>query len=353
MSRFRPTRRQALLGSCLGAAGALLPSAAKGQEPVSRGAAPAEGGAPADPPTLRFGVITDVHQDIMHDAVDRITAFVEAMTARGVDFVIQLGDFCRPEPRNDGFLEAWNRFEGPRHHVIGNHDMDGGHSRDEVVAYYGMPARYYSFDLRGLHFIVLDGNDPGGTSAGYARFIGPEQLDWLREDLAAHPLPTVVFVHQPLGSSDGIENRAEVRDVLESARRLEGHPGVVAVFAGHSHVDCARLVGGIYHLWIHSASYVWVGSEHRHRSYADEIHEKHEWIDRTCPFRGPLWAVVSIDLVEGSLEVEGRATDWVGPDPIACGADPQEGYWGWAARYSHPRISSWRVPLPTEGDIDG
>ena len=168
-----------------------MPGSARGRQ-ASRTTPPKQ-----NPSVLRFGVITDVHQDVMHDAVDRIKTFARAMEGAGVDFAIQLGDFCQPKPANDAFLQAWNSIDAPRHHVIGNHDMDGGFSREQVVEYYGMPARHYSFDAKGLHFIILDGNDPGGTSSGYARFIGKDQLEWLEEDLRTHPLPTVVFVHQP------------------------------------------------------------------------------------------------------------------------------------------------------------
>ncbi|MFT6832829.1 MAG: Icc protein, partial [Planctomycetota bacterium] len=199
MTPFRISRRETLIGSFLGLAGT-------GQ---SRPTGPlrATQDREAKRATLRFGLIADVHQDVMHDGVERITSFVTAMEGQDVDFVLQLGDFCQPKAANDAFIEAWRRFDGPRYHVIGNHDMDGGFSRDQVVAYYGMPSRYYSFDVQGLHCIVLDGNDPGGSSGGYARFIAKDQLDWLVEDLKQNPSPTVVFVHQPLDSSDGVDNR--------------------------------------------------------------------------------------------------------------------------------------------------
>jgi hypothetical protein len=48
-------------------------------------------------PVTRFGVISDVHQDIIPDAADRITAFVAAMTKARADFVVELGDFCIPK----------------------------------------------------------------------------------------------------------------------------------------------------------------------------------------------------------------------------------------------------------------
>ena len=51
-----------------------------------------------------FGVIADVHQDIMHDGVSRLRAFVEAMNDAKPDFSIQLGDFCVPHERNAEFM---------------------------------------------------------------------------------------------------------------------------------------------------------------------------------------------------------------------------------------------------------
>ena len=123
---------------------------------------------------LRFGLIADVHQDIMHDACQRISAFVDAMSEWKAEFICQLGDFCRPDDRNREFLERWNAFDGPRIHVLGNHDMDGGYTRAQTVAFYGMPDKHYSIDTKGVHVVVLDGNEPGGKSGGYERFISAE-----------------------------------------------------------------------------------------------------------------------------------------------------------------------------------
>ncbi|MEA1951108.1 MAG: metallophosphoesterase, partial [Planctomycetota bacterium] len=158
---------------------------------------PDENGAPGN--SVRFGLISDVHQDIMHDAPERVGEFVEAMEEAKVDFICQLGDFCWPHPRNKLFLEQWNAFRGTQHHVLGNHDMDGGFSREQTVAFYGMPARHYSFDCKGVHFICLDGNDPGGKDAkGYPHFIDESQAKWLADDLAKVKYPSVLFSHQPL-----------------------------------------------------------------------------------------------------------------------------------------------------------
>jgi 3',5'-cyclic AMP phosphodiesterase CpdA len=75
--------------------------------------------------------------------------------------------------------------------VPGENDagVDGGNLFREL-----MGPTYYSFDYRGVHFIALD-----NVSAGRPA-VGPEQLAWLKSDLARFPnsAPIVVFTHRPL-----------------------------------------------------------------------------------------------------------------------------------------------------------
>ena len=92
--------------------------------PAALGAAAHAIGETKPPPRVRFGLIADIHPDVMPDGIERVRAFVAAMQRAKVDFILQLGDFCWPAPRNRPFLEAWNQFPGPRFHVLGNHDMD-------------------------------------------------------------------------------------------------------------------------------------------------------------------------------------------------------------------------------------
>lgn len=269
-------------------------------------------------PPLRFGLITDVHQDIIHDAPARLSAFVEEMTRRKVDFIAQLGDFCIPKEANRGFLEVWERFEGPRYHVLGNHDMDGGFSREQTVKFYGMPDRHYAFKQGGVTFVVLDGNDPGGKLSGYKRFIAREQADWLRDQLAKTDGPIVVLIHQPLDRDGGVENHAEIRRILrgDGGRR----PNVLAVFSGHLHQDYLASVDGVNHVQLNSAAYHWMGEKYQHTSFNAAIDKAHPYSRYTCPYRGPLWAVVTIDPATGTVAIEGRKTEWVGGSPWDVGA---------------------------------
>jgi predicted phosphodiesterase len=289
---------------------------------------------------VRFGLIADVHQDVMPDGVDRIGRFVAAMTEAKADFILQLGDFCWPHPRNAAFLEAWNAFEGPRYHVLGNHDMDGGFKREQTVAYYGMPDRHYAFDAGPMRGIVLDGNDPGGKAGGYKRFVAADQQAWLEGELAKADRPVCVFIHQPIDSDRGVENGAAVRAVLE--RTQAAKPGtVLAVFSGHFHQDYAVEINGIHHLQINSASYVWLPGNAVRETYPPEVHKAHPHLANVAAYREPLWALVTVDLDRGELTVQGRSTDWVGPDPWERGA-PERDY---AHDRNRPAITDRRIAV--------
>jgi Icc protein len=264
---------------------------------------------------VRFGVISDVHQDLMYDASARLAAFVEAMRGAEVDFIVQLGDFCIPHPRNQPFMDVWRSWRGPAYHVHGNHDFDGGYRPEQVRAFYGMAASYYQFNAGGVAFFVLDGNEPGGMAKGYKRFIGSTQLAWLEASLRAETRPKVVLIHQPLDDTqEGVENGDEVRTVLE-------RHGVLACLSGHNHQDYLRLLGGVAHLQVNSASYYWIGDRVAARdTLPPEIHRAFPALRSTAVYRDPLWAVVTIDLARGELSVEGRSSEWVGPDPWTRGA---------------------------------
>ena len=265
-------------------------------------------------PRVRFGIITDVHQDVVADGPERLAAFLAAMRAAEVDFIAQLGDFCVPHARNRAFLEVWRSWTGPAYHVLGNHDFDGGYRPEQVRAFYGMPASYYRFAAGGADFFVLDGNEPGGKAKGYKRFIGPAQLAWLEAGLRAAQGPKVVLVHQPLDDPQGVETGAAVRALRE-------RHGVAACLSGHLHQDYLRLLGGVAHLQLNSASYHWLGEPAAAReTLAPEVHRAHPSLRNVALYRDPLWAVVTLDFARAELRVEGRASAWIGPEPWARGA---------------------------------
>lgn len=269
---------------------------------------------------LRIGLISDVHKDIIHDADSRLQAFVDAMNRDRVDAIMQLGDFCIPKPENRGFLAIFDSFQGPRHHVLGNHDMDAGYSREQAVAFLGMKSRFHSFDLGGFHFIVLDANDrPPGWKSGYPAFIAADQADWLREDLASTRLNTFVLSHQSLERPDCIDNQAEIRAILEKARTAEGAPKVAACLNGHWHIDHHRVIQGIPYIHVNSASYFWLGARFRHERLAPELAARFPVVSSTAPYQDPLFTVLEIDAEKRRFSLRAATSRWMGPSPASLG----------------------------------
>jgi calcineurin-like phosphoesterase family protein len=286
-------------------------------------------------PTLRFGLMADVHKDIMHDADARLHTFIEHMQAESVDFIVQLGDLCQPTEQNRPFLKVWESFKGPRYHVLGNHDTDGGFTREQVLKYWSMPARFYSFDEGDYHFVVLDGNDEReGRAPGYPHFMAADQLEWLRNDLEQAQRPTLIFSHQSLEDMEdpeqGVENGAEVRGVLEEINLRAGRPQVIACFSGHNHVDAHRCIGGIHYIQINSMSNYWLGDAYQEIRYSEEVDRAFPWIKYTVPYEKPLYALVTLG-ADGTVEIEGTSSEFVGVSP-------------WQQNYPYTHIREQIVP---------
>lgn len=294
----------------------------------------------ASPQKLKLGLISDVHKDIIHDADERLNAFVKQMQEERADAILQMGDFCIPKPANLGFMEIWNRFSGPKYHTIGNHDTDGGFKRSDTVKYYGMPDRYYSFDLHGFHFVVLDANDvPDGHKGGYPSYIAEEQVQWLKADLEKTQLNTFIFSHQSLERAGCIRNQEDVRKVIAEARTKSGDRKVAACFNGHWHIDHARMIDDIPYVHINSASYIWlVDPKYRSARLSPELSKKFPYVSHTIPYTKPVFTTLEIDPQAGTFQLSARHSEWMGPGPEQIGYapaafDPQTLYPGIRARH--------------------
>jgi hypothetical protein len=197
------------------------------------------------------------------ESLDKLAECVARMNAEGVDFLIELGDFKdqdRPpvEGRTLAYLQdveaVFRRFGGPTYHVLGNHDMDSISKRQFLtrVENTGIDATrsYYSFDVPGLHCVVLDANYTAeGADYDHGHFdwtdanIPGHELTWLREDLAASRGPAVVFIHQLLDGTGSVyvNNAAEVREILQASGRM------LAVFQGHHHEGAYSDIDGVHY----------------------------------------------------------------------------------------------------------
>ena len=127
---------------------------------------------------IKLGLITDLHQDVMHDGPARLEAFLDAMKEEEPDALLQLGDFAYPTKKNEAVIKAFEKAHPRALHVLGNHEIDDGHSFDEVAKLWGMKGRYYTENVNGLDLVVLDGNEkPKNHKGGYPAHIGEKQLE--------------------------------------------------------------------------------------------------------------------------------------------------------------------------------
>ena len=82
--------------------------------------------------------------------------------------------------------------------MLGNHEIDGGHSFDQVAKLWGMKGRYYTENVNGLDLIVLDCNEkPKNHKGGYPKYVGRKQLEWLEKQLKTLKGPIFVIITNP------------------------------------------------------------------------------------------------------------------------------------------------------------
>lgn len=226
---------------------------------------------PGERPAVRFGFITDCHYalhiapkdrgDLRYRslALEKLRNFVRAMNAAKVDFVVEGGDFKdlgRTPAESLEYLDAMERefagFDGPRYHVLGNHDHDNL-SKAEFLSHVKNFAQesakaYYAFERGGVKFIVLDACYRGdGTAYERGNFSWKEacipgaELSFLRDELNAATTPCVIIVHQQLDAEDEtcIRNADEVRKILEDSGKVK------CVIQGHLHEGGFHELNGI------------------------------------------------------------------------------------------------------------
>ncbi len=271
---------------------------------------------------LSIGLCADLHHDLIFDSEERLAAFIGDMAKINPDFIIQLGDFCFPDPGNQAIMDIWNKFPGSAHHVIGNHDPEGRFTQDDVVKFWNLNGKYYSFDMKGYHFIVLNGNETNPEREiplRYERYISDQQLAWLEKDLKSTEFPSIIFCHQGLDNSEGIENAQRIRLAFEDANNESGFRKVQIVFTGHHHKDYHNVINGIHYIQVNSISYHWQGDKYVDQTvFSDDLIKEYPHLRRMAYYREPLWAVAEIS-ANGMLSIHGRSTEFMGKSPHELG----------------------------------
>lgn len=163
------------------------------------------------------------------------------------DFVVFTGDLTQttddPALRRTRLREFKEIASGLKVRDVrffaGEHDaaLDRGEAYLEIFG----GALNYTFEHRGVHFIVLD------NTSQPAPVLGQGQLEWLQRDLAQRPAeaPIVVLTHRPLFALYPQWDWA-TRDGAAAIEMLLAHKNVT-VFYGHIHHEHHHMTGHIAH----------------------------------------------------------------------------------------------------------
>jgi 3',5'-cyclic AMP phosphodiesterase CpdA len=184
-------------------------------------------------------------------------AMVNAQPSRA-DFMLHTGDLThlsKPE-EFDTLAELMREARTDKvFYVPGEHDVIGDNGA-EFFRRFGerqQSGGWYSFDHRGVHFVGLI--NVLNLKAGGLGSLGPEQLAWLKKDLAGRSAetPLVVFAHMPLWPlyppwGWGTDDSAEAMSYL---RRF----GSVSVLNGHIHQIQQKVEGNITFYTARSTAY--------------------------------------------------------------------------------------------------
>lgn len=127
------------------------------------------------------------------------------------------------------------------YHTMGNHDNDPSQQGDflgERAFRTYLGPTFYSFNVSGVHIVVLDSMVYSNMPLGQRNFTGrlsDKQVEWLRKDLSYvdKDVPLILTMHTPLYYSSGsqaLKNNTELRAILagyQSVQFITAHMHVV------------------------------------------------------------------------------------------------------------------------------
>lgn len=202
---------------------------------------------------FNFVQLSDIHWGYNNASVNpdfkgtlpKAIAAVNALEQKP-DFVVFTGDLTQTtdnlqirRDRLKEFRDMASAINVPVRYFAGEHDasLDRG---DAYKEFFGDTLRY-TFDHKGIHFIVLDNtSDP-------APILGDAQLAWLKADLAKQTpdQPIVVLTHRPLFAMYP-QWDWDTRDGAKAVEMLMPFKNVT-VFYGHVHHEHHHMTGHIGH----------------------------------------------------------------------------------------------------------
>jgi 3',5'-cyclic AMP phosphodiesterase CpdA len=226
-------------------------------------------------PVLTVAHITDVHIRPDDDVPNRFLRCLETIKKQRIDFFLNTGDSIHAadysDITRDRVLEQWKTWDDCMsalkayevYSCIGNHDpWWAAPSKEDPmygVAYAakraGMPHRYYHFQKKNWHFLVLDGNNPGIS-------LDPEQMEWLKLKLSEIKKGefALLMSHYPILTVTGTFEGGQHKDHKELKKLFYQYKDQVKVcLSGHQHLLDRAWYNGVHYFCNGAMSGFWWG----------------------------------------------------------------------------------------------
>lgn len=293
---------------------------------------------------IKFTVFGDLHYDEVPDGNRRVDELVAHIKEAKSDFVVSLGDLCKPDEENKKIvLEKLHSIGVPVYHTIGNHETDECNLA-EAVAFLGLEKSYYSFVYEDIKFIILnscyfskDGEEQPyykknykGEASAYP-IIPSEEMKWLQNELSDNK-KYVIFSHHSLVNEfrdRGIFNRKEIRELFKGKE-------VLLCMNGHDHGDDLTMLDGVPFYTVNSATYMWCGVQ---ISSSEKLREKYGNLHGMLMYKQAFCVTIEID--EEEIRISGMEGEYLSVTP----EDVELYDYRWNGVSVKPQTSSYIIPL--------
>lgn len=292
---------------------------------------------------IKFLVFSDLHYDDSEDGDKRIEDILKNARNKQLDFIVSLGDLCKPTSANSKVLDKFNSLGIPFYPVIGNHETDD-FNLNEICSFYSLNNSYYSVlhDNYKLIFMNTCYLLENGIEKSYYKknfkhsfsvypFVPMDEINWLQDELS-DGMKSIIFSHHSFVNSyakRGVSNRTSLRDIFRKN-------AVLLCLNGHDHGDSFSHVDGVSYMTINSANYAWLGTQ---IESSETLMEKYSYLQGMLQYEQAMSAYIEVDDYE--IRIFGEEGNYLSVTP-----DDIELYdYKWNGVSIKPQISTHSVSL--------
>ena len=292
---------------------------------------------------IKFLVFSDLHYDDVEDGDKRIDNILAKARSRQLDFIVSLGDLCKPILANHKVLEKFNSLGVPFWPVIGNHETDE-FDLSAITEFYSLKAPYYSVSHDNYKLIFMNTcylTENGTEKSYYKRnfkhstsvypIVPVDEIRWLSDELNDGK-KCIIFSHHSFANEfpkRGVANKLIMQELFREN-------AVLLCLNGHDHGDSFAYVDGVSYMTINSANYAWLGTQ---IASSKTLMEKYSCLQGMLQFAQAMSAYIEID--DHEIRIFGEEGSYLSVTPD----DVELHDYKWNGVSIKPRISSHRIRL--------